>query len=573
MKAGGRVRDAGVCGWAGGLRWLAAPALVAALAGAPLVAPAQQLGQRAAGTNPTAKLYRIAGTVTNSVTDEVVAGVTLTLQATLARVTIQTTVTDASGHFALDPVAAGKYSLRASRRGFMTSNFDQHDQYSSAIVTGEGQDTEHIPFRLNPGAMVRGVVTDDAGEPVENAKVLLMRRTWNGGLGEHLVESIAGETDDNGLFELWNLLPGTYFLAVKATPWFALHPPQSRLNAAADAEQRETMATLDVAYPVTYYGGVVDESAASPIEIASGDRVTADVALHAVPALHLAMHVPEGNPEPQKYMGRPFLRQTIFGDQDFMNYAAFEPGSQGSGLVEFSGVAPGHYSVLQGDPPRVTEIDATGSQEVDLSPGTSTFGVDMKVKMADGAALPKTLDLILMSDDAVLRQLRQRVEKAEAHFDSVTPGRWNLLAFSDGLWLGVASIQTGAAPVADSRIVVKDRRLKLNVVLALGKTNIEGFVNKDGKGEPGVMVVLVPKNPDSQLEEFRRDQSDSDGSFLLQGVTPGDYTIVAIEDGWELDWARAKGISPYLRGGMAVTVTAASGESMHLSAPVAVQAR
>ena len=31
---------------------------------------------------------------------------------------------------------------------------------------------------------------------------------------------------------------------------------------------------------------------------------------------------------------------------------------------------------------------------------------------------------------------------------------------------------------------------------------------------------------------IRRDQSDSDGSFALRDVVPGQYTVVAIQDGW-----------------------------------------
>ena len=59
---------------------------------------------------------------------------------------------------------------------------------------------------------------------------------------------------------------------------------------------------------------------------------------------------------------------------------------------------------------------------------------------------------------------------------------------------------------------------------------------------------------------------------MVQAV-PGDYKIVAIEDGWELDWARPEVIARYLQGSVPVTVTAKSGASIHLSADVVVQPR
>jgi hypothetical protein len=49
------------------------------------------------------------------------------------------------------------------------------------------------------------------------------------------------------------------------------------------------------------------------------------------------------------------------------------------------------------------------------------------------------------------------------------------------------------------------------------------------------MVLLIPEQ-DSNIALFRRDQSDSDGTFTLQNVVPGKYRVVALEHGWELEW-------------------------------------
>jgi hypothetical protein len=87
------------------------------------------------------------------------------------------------------------------------------------------------------------------------------------------------------------------------------------------------------------------------------------------------------------------------------------------------------------------------------------------------------------------------------------------------------------------------------------------------------MVVLVPKEPGAFRSLVRRDQSDSDGSFSLHDVAPGQYTVVAIEDGWDLDWARPEVIGRYLPQGIAVTVTERQGKLVRLSEPVPVQSR
>ena len=97
--------------------------------------------------------------------------------------------------------------------------------------------------------------------------------------------------------------------------------------------------------------------------------------------------------------------------------------------------------------------------------------------------------------------------------------------------------------------------------------NVEGFAKRAGKAAPGAMVVLVPKDPDSHRELFRRDQSDQDGSFSLGDVIPGSYTIVAIENGWDLDWSRPGVIANYGKHAKIVTVSDHAQSPMRLARP------
>jgi hypothetical protein len=513
-----------------------------------------------------AKLYRIAGTIVNASTEEPIVGASITLLGgdPRRRDLRETVISDAEGKFALSPVPEGKYSLQASRLGFMSASFDQHDEYSSAIVTGEGQDTEHILFHLNAEGSVHGHITDDMGEPVEDAQVLVVRRTKRGGLGEHLVRSITATTDDTGEYEVWNLAPGTYLMAVIAKPWYAQHPSSGELASATSDEQKQNVEALDVAYPVTYFDGATEEGSASPIEIGSGERVEANVVLHAAPAVRMSLHVASG---PLNRLMRPVLRQTIFG-QAFGEGAA--EGNDES-TAEFTGVAPGKHEVLEGNPPHITEIETTGSRDLDLSSAVPTQSVTLKVRMLDGSEPPDTLSVMLLAEASIDRVFVAKSNGKQAQFDSIPSGTWSVLPTLGKL--AVVSVETTAGNQRESRIVVKDRPVAATITLAEGKTNIEGFAFKDGKGTPGVMIVLAPRDPEIGLAQFRRDQSDSDGSFLLRDVVAGDYTVVAIEDGWELDWARPEVIGRYLAHGTQITVTPSSGATMRLSEPVAIQAR
>jgi hypothetical protein len=137
----------------------------------------------------------------------------------------------------------------------------------------------------------------------------------------------------------------------------------------------------------------------------------------------------------------------------------------------------------------------------------------------------------------------------------------------------VVAVTAGGVSTAGDRVTVADRPVSLAVTLSLNQTRVHGFARKDGKGFAGAMMVLVPREPGAYQGLVRRDQSDSDGSFSLRDVPAGLYTVVAIEDGWKLDWQRRDVIARYLPGGVPVTVSAQAGAVVELEKAVAVQAR
>src|SRR6202011_5200403 len=94
-------------------------------------------------------------------------------------------------------------------------------------------------------------------------------------------------------------------------------------------------------------------------------------------------------------------------------------------------------------------------------------------------------------------------------------------------------------------------------------------------GQPfaGAMVVLVPKSPERDRDLFRRDQSDLDGTFSLQNVVPGSYTVLAIENGWDLDCSQPAVIAAYLKRGRRIEVGNQAGQPLTLAEAVEVQSK
>jgi 5-hydroxyisourate hydrolase-like protein (transthyretin family) len=515
--------------------------------------------------------YRIAGMVVNAASGEPVRRATVAVLSEEDRQTVASVETDNEGRFALEGLAAGKYPLTASKRGFLTAYYDQHDGgYNTAIVTGEGQDTGSLVFRLVPGAVLHGVVSGDGGDPVEGAKVMLFVKPHNHNPGARITQASEASTDDTGAYEFDGLTAGEYLLAVTAAPWYAMS------HSAAGAKRQpeaEASTALDVAYPVTYFDSTTEEASATSIVLAGGSRDEVDFNLHAVPALHLIIetHIPDEGRISNKHIE---LHRTILGTVDRSGSTRWPFGTE-TGTVEIIGVAPGHYQLTQGNPPRIVELDATVNQQIDPSLGTPEVAVSGNLRTSLGDSLPDHVMLTLVSsDDTHPREpIRSEHNNGQFAFASVPPGVWELWADISGKILPITSLTVGNRTRSGNQLTVRDKPVKVVATVSLSETRVEGFARKEGKGQAGVMIVLVPRNPVANRSLFRRDQSDSDGSFALRDVAPGQYTVVAIEAGWDLDWARPEVISRYLSQGIPVTVTESSGKLVRLSQAVPVQSR
>jgi hypothetical protein len=164
------------------------------------------------------------------------------------------------------------------------------------------------------------------------------------------------------------------------------------------------------------------------------------------------------------------------------------------------------------------------------------------------------------------------VNQGKFTFDAVPPRNWELWADKPDFPSRIISLTIGNRTLPGNQITVHDKPIQVIATVSFSETRVEGFArNRDGKGQSGAMIVLVPKEMKAFRSLARRDQSDSDGSFSLRDVVPGPYLVVAIQDGWELDWQRPEVIRRYLSGGIPVTVTESSGKLLRLTDPVPVQ--
>jgi len=113
---------------------------------------------------------------------------------------------------------------------------------------------------------------------------------------------------------------------------------------------------------------------------------------------------------------------------------------------------------------------------------------------------------------------------------------------------------TGAKAVGHNITLAAGSTVHLDILVSRGLARVDGTVLRDGKPSSQAMVVLVPQDPANDRVLFRRDQSDSDGTFSLQNVVPGRYTVIALQNGWELEWQNPGVLTPYLKDGQPILV-------------------
>ena len=512
--------------------------------------------------------YRIAGTVVSAKGGNALAGARVALSDVKNPQNTGSFVTSENGRFEFH-VTAGKFSLQGSKRGYINSGYNQHDQYWTGIVTGADVETENLVFRLSPAAALTGKVFDESGEPVRNAQIAVYREDRFSGIGR-ILQVGSAQTDDQGAYEVTPLTEGTYFVSVTAQPWYAVHPVSARAGSATPGLVDRS---LDVTYPVTYYGDATEAEDASPIPVRGGDRLEADIHLNPVPALHLIFHDAGAG----RYgITAPVLQKPAFDGMENVPNSGIE--QVAPGVYEMTGVAAGRYVVRMPDSPgemkAPTEVDLTSGQELAVSSGSSTSKVKASVQVAGEATLPTGLQIVLRNNKGRNVAVAQADPKGEFNLQDIAPGKYEVLAGSPNKAYSVVRIASEAGTTSGHTLEVPaGASLAVSLSLAAGSVTVEGFAKRAGKAAPGVMVVLVPKDPEANLELFRRDQSDLDGSFSLQGVVPGSYTVMAIENGWDLDWAKPAVLERYLPHGQTIAVGEQAKGSVHLPKPVEVETK
>jgi 5-hydroxyisourate hydrolase-like protein (transthyretin family) len=510
---------------------------------------------------PAKPNFRMSGLVVDSITGQPLTGVKVSIYISENPEISQTMHTGGDGRFAFTSLPAGKYTLIGSAPGYRAQGPHQRGNYFIGVAVGPNLDSESIVFRLVRDARIEGTVSDDDGEPVRNSNVALYQRSHD--VGRQQTQQVSNAaTDDRGHYLFSHLAPGTYFVAVSARPWYAQYPSPG--EPAPDADNADRIAAerapLEVAYPMTFYPSAEESSGATPIVLQAGDRVTADIAVRAVPAVHLRVKTgaAEGTTSGN---GFPRVSQRIF-EGTLVPVMSSQGYSASSGVYEYTGIAPGRYVIEMPDASAkgragwYKEMDISGTIELDAAENPPLASVTGTLSFEEARRPSGKVYVVLANRTSTETFAAEVTPKGTFDFAEmeVRPGTYDvLLNVAEGLQL--KTLQAHGARVSGQTLIISGGSVQLALTATRELTRIAGTVLQGDKPYPGAMVLLIPANPASNLTLFRRDQSDSDGTFTWREVLPGTYTAIALENGWDLDWANPATLQPYLKSGTSVEVS------------------
>ena len=530
--------------------------------------------------------------------------------------------TDDDGRFVFDQLPAGRFTLSASKAGFVeTFHGSTHPGRGPGVpvAVADGQRVD-VAIKLLPGAVITGTIRDGRGHPAPGVTVAAVDARPSGAA----LPPVRVVTDDRGVYRAFGLAPGEYLVSALpqlGTGWAGragAGPVGAVVTAVTDADVQWAKTAggatarvgagaaggppppaRPVGYAPVFYPGTTDAAMAATIRVASGEeRAGVDMPLRIVALARVAGTLLDGNGQPLTIAMVSLVPKR--GDQPSPVDALVASGAlalpratvSASGFA-FSGVAPGQYTLIArtGSGQRgavaaeaasptlwsVIDLSVDGTDRTDLSlrllPGLKVAGRYVFERGAAPPADPATLNLSLVATRPMpgVSSTFRAALKPDGTFEvpSLAPGSYVVRADAAATPAGVRWILKSA--IVNDRDLA-DRPLQAvagadevsNVVVTFTDRTAEisgRLIDASGRPVTRYSIVVVTQDRSLWLPNARRlrlAQPATDGSFAVSDLPAGEYAIAAIENAEDADLSDAGFLSQLLAS--ALKLTLAEGE-------------
>lgn len=461
----------------------------------------------------------------------------------------RTTLTDEQGRFELKELAGGRYTIVASKGGFITLQYGQRrpSEPGTPVDLAAGQTLEKLVVGLPRGSVITGRIADEFGEPLTGAQVRVLRYGYAAGARRLIPAGQSDRTDDQGTFRVFGLPPGDYIVSATLNEDRAMFRPR---GGGADDD------TTPTGYAPTYFPGTTNAGDAQHVTVGLGQEVSGiGFGLALMPLAKVTGRVVgmQGFELGGMVMALPddMVRQA-------MNQPRGAPVSA-DGTFELRGLAPGRYLLSVGGggrrgdempagrvPIMVSGVDLSGVTIALVPPAvirgvvqTDTGAVGLRtsqLRISFNAAQPTGLDM-----------LRSRAGTVNDNFtfQIASSGEPGYLRVSPPSGWYLKSIQRAGQDLTDTPLTLDagSELTGVRVTLTQTRTTVSGAVRDDrGTAVLDAAVVVFPDDDRQwtyQSRFIKTARPDTNGRFEIIGLPPSAaYRVVAVqglEDGQATD--------------------------------------
>ncbi len=504
----------------------------------------------------------IEGTVVNDRTGQPLARAHVTLVGVQAGLSSVAVDTDEKGAFAIRNFASGRYSLSASRDGFLTTSvcWMGSVRMQPAFAVGTKEAVSGVTCKLRPFAVMAGRVSYEDGEPAMNIRVETYREYRH-----HLRHgyALAGSavTNDRGEYRLFGLQPGSYVVAATERP------------TAAEEQIRETQA---LRYTTTFYANSTKLGEAVPVRLNYGQESGGiDVSMKRVRKVKLHGHVINGLTG--SAVSSASIEMQRVDAHNTASIAVTVPVTfDKDHRFEIRDVAPESYVMwaesADGGKALVGHAPLTvGEADID--------NVELTILGERAAAAVLVVNNGVKLDDQVRLRFEPRNERAKIveasrvagvdgfHFALMGDDVYDLFVTglpNDFYLSGLRVNGEDVMPVGIEGTAAAANR-PFEVMIDSRGGRVSGRVRgSDDSLWSRASVALIPDPPKGRVQSYREGAADENGVFVLRGVAPGKYILIAWLDEAPCDYYDPDGLATCRATGMSVEVQAGGEQNVDL---------
>jgi hypothetical protein len=478
----------------------------------------------------------IQGTVLSGATGQALRRAQVVLKPVDSKGTALYQTSDENGAFSFPSVTPGRYVITVQRDGYLALSSGHIGDYKMPPIfaVGSGQTITSFTFRMTPSGVVSGKVKFDDAEPAVNVAIQLYRSYYERGRHGYAA-SASTRTDDRGEYRLHGLEPGTYYVA-------ALYQAPPRPPGAEEETRKDAFGNPlpELNYAVTFFPQVQRMSDAVPVNIAPGGEVGGiDIFLTLVHTVHVRGRVVSAvkggliaspsvtlrmNDSDNTASVSAPMNVVVDKDQNF----DIQGVTAGPYLLLASGSEDG-ISLTGRVPINIGDADLANA---DLVVGAESLWTGKIHIDDDDSTLPEGLTISLQPRRLTASPSQAKVsENGEFSIPFVPDEIYDLYVLNgpDNSYLKSVLVANAERISQGLEASPGDPPPPLDVRLSSKGGQVVGrAVTSDPKVvASGATIAAIPDPPAGRVQAYQTAQADEYGNFLLRGLPPGKYVLVA----------------------------------------------